>query len=437
MGYVEIAASAMTGKNPDNDQHKMVILKDIAELVMGQSPPGSTYNTDGDGIPFFQGVKDFTSRHPIPRVYCTRPTRFAEPNDILISVRAPIGRVNIADQHCAIGRGLAVVRPHSESDAPFIEYQIKNMAHVWNAIDGGGSVFGNATKQDLLTLPLYWPDEGQRKTISRTARTLDDKVELNHRMGNTLEEIARALFKSWFVDFDPVRAKMQGQWRQGESLPGLPADLHSLFPDGLVGSELGEVPEGWLAGTLGQVIEVNPPRKIRRGKMANHVGMAALPTSGPHVTSWASRAYTSGSRFTLADTLLARITPSLENGKTGFVDFLDSDEIGWGSTEFVVLRSKHPWPPALAYLLARDPGFRDYAISNMTGTSGRQRVPAETLVDYRFAVPPDRVAVAFGKIIQPWFECMTWINRESMTLATLRDTLLPRLISGDVRVEVT
>ena len=83
--------------------------------------------------------------------------------------------------------------------------------------------------------------------------TLDDKIELNRRMNETLEAMARALFKSWFVDFEPVRAKMEGRWRRGESLPGLPADLYDLFPDRLAPSELGEIPEGWEVRTLWEV----------------------------------------------------------------------------------------------------------------------------------------------------------------------------------------
>ena len=328
-----------------------------------------------------------------------------------------------------------VVRAIEGVDQGFLYYIMASEPFVDFATAGSeGTRMPRAQWEHVSRYEVSFPSLSEQRAIAHVLGTLDDKIELNRRMGSTLEEMARELFKAWFVDFDPVRAKMEGHWRRGESFPGLPADLRYLFPDRLVGSELGDIPEGWLVGKLGQVMEVNPPRKIKRGQMATHVGMAALPTSGPHVTSWTRRAYTSGSRFTLADTLLARITPSLENGKTGFVDFLNGGEMGWGSTEFVVLRSKHPWPPTLAYLLARDPSFRDHAISNMTGTSGRQRVPAETLVDYRLVVPPDNVAVEFGRITQPWFELMTWINRESTTLATLRDTLLPRLVSGNVRV---
>ena len=94
------------------------------------------------------------------------------------------------------------------------------------------------------------PPLSEQRTIAHVLGTLDDKIELNRRMNETLEAMARALFKSWFVDFDPVRAKLEGRWRRGESLPGLPADLYHLFPNRLVPSELGEIPEGWTMGVL-------------------------------------------------------------------------------------------------------------------------------------------------------------------------------------------
>ena len=103
---------------------------------------------------------------------------------------------------------------------------------------------------------LLVPDESEQRRIAHILGTLDDKIELNRRMNRTLEEMARALFKSWFVDFTPVRPKMDGRWRRGQSLPGLPADLYDLFPDRLAPSELGEIPAGWMVKALGEVISV-------------------------------------------------------------------------------------------------------------------------------------------------------------------------------------
>ena len=107
---------------------------------------------------------------------------------------------------------------------------------------------------DHLTVPI--PSLPTQRAIAHALGTLDDKIELNRRMNETLEAMARALFKSWFVDFDPVRAKMEGRWRRGQSLPGLPAHLYDLSPDRLVDSESGEIPEGWEVGVLNDAIEI-------------------------------------------------------------------------------------------------------------------------------------------------------------------------------------
>jgi type I restriction enzyme S subunit len=134
------------------------------------------------------------------------------------------------------------------------------------------------------------------------------------------------------------------------------------------------------------------------------------------------------------DTLVARITPCLENGKTAFVDCLQSNEIAWGSTEFIVLRPYPPLPPEFAYCLARDDGFREFAIQSMTGSSGRQRVPAESLNHFQMARPSAALAEAFAARVQPYFRRIRAAADESRTLAALRDTLLPKLLTGEMRV---
>lgn len=134
------------------------------------------------------------------------------------------------------------------------------------------------------------------------------------------------------------------------------------------------------------------------------------------------------------DTLVARITPCLENGKTAFVDFLDDGQIAWGSTEYIVLRPKPPLPPVFAYCLARTGEFRDFAIQNMTGTSGRQRVAPTAMDHFQIAMPSESAAVCFGEIVHPVFNCIRAGMDESRKLAVMRDYLLPKLLSGEVRV---
>jgi type I restriction enzyme S subunit len=277
-----------------------------------------------------------------------------------------------------------------------------------------------------ITLPV--PPLSEQRAIAQILGTLDDKIELNRRMSETLEAIAQALFKSWFVDFDAVRAKAEGR----DS--GLPQALADLFPDSLEASELGEIPSGWPVARLPDVIEVNPPRELKKGDVAPYLDMANMPTRGHSPDEVIPRPFGSGMRFINGDTLLARITPCLENGKTAYVDFLEDGQVGWGSTEYIVLRPKPPRSREFAYCLARSNEFREFAIQSMTGSSGRQRVPAESLSHYLVVDPGKEIAERFGKAVGPLFSRASSAARESRTLAALRDALLPRLVSGEMRV---
>jgi type I restriction enzyme S subunit len=243
--------------------------------------------------------------------------------------------------------------------------------------------------------------------------------------------MARALFKSWFVDFDPVHAKAERR----DS--GLPKPLADLFPDSFEDSELGEIPKGWRIAPLPEIIEVNPTRELRKGVVAPYLDMANMPTRGHSAGEVVERAFGSGMRFVNGDTLVARITPCLENGKTAFVDFLAEGQVGWGSTEYIVLQPKPPLPDEFAYCLARSAEFRDFAIQSMTGSSGRQRVPAESLSHFRVVAAPKPIAELFGRLIKPIFERTGAATNEGRSLAALRDALLPKLISGELRVKDT
>ena len=132
---------------------------------------------------------------------------------------------------------------------------------------------------------------------------------------------------------------------------------------------------------------------------------------------------------------MARITPCLENGKTAFIQSLTDDTVGWGSTEFIVLRAKAPVPAAVTYLLARDPAFRAHAIQSMTGTSGRQRARTEALASYPVSIPDEGVWLALAGLIEPMFDRIRANGEESRTLAQTRDLLLPKLMSGEIRVK--
>jgi type I restriction enzyme S subunit len=302
-----------------------------------------------------------------------------------------------------------------------------------------GSAQKALTIDSLRNLSVQLPSFAQQKNIAVVLRALDDKIELNRRMNATLEAMARALFQSWFMDFDPVRAKLDGEGfnsprlqREGQ---GFESPYLHLFPDSFQDSELGHIPKGWTAQRLPDAIEVNPRRSLKGGTSAPYLDMKNLPTQGHSADEVIDREFSSGTKFQNGDTLLARITPCLENGKTGYVDFLEDGQVGWGSTEYIVLCPKPPLPPQYGYLLARSDALRTHAIQNMTGTSGRQRVPSECFNTFWLAVPPLDVARRFDELTAPLMAKIKANSNESRTLATLRDTLLPKLLSGELRVD--
>ena len=319
------------------------------------------------------------------------------------------------------------VTPEDGIDSVFFYYLLRYLKpnFVGIARNKQTTGLGHVTKRDLENLEVAYPKLPEQRAIAHILGTLDDKIELNRRMSATLESMARALFKAWFADFEPVRAKAEGHE------PDLPPDLAALFPNRLLETEHGEVPEGWQFVRLPEVFEINPTRSLKKNVPAPYLGMANMPTNGHAPDEVVQRPFGSGMRFMHGDTLVARITPCLENGKTAFVDFLQDAQIGWGSTEYIVLRPKPPWPEEAGYLLARDQRFRDFAIQGMTGTSGRQRVPASALDHFQFVSPTPEILPAFGSAVKPWFARSNAAVREARTLAALRDTLLPKLISGE------
>ena len=405
-----------------------VKLPEVAEIVMGQSPPGSTYNDAGYGLPFYQGVKDFNYRHPVPRVYCSEPKRVAQPNDIMISVRAPIGRVNVADTPCAIGRGLAVIRPYDADDTRYLEYLLRHIEGDWMVLEGGGSVFGNATKKDLHALRVRWPHQEERQVIAHVLGTLDDKIEVNQQMNYTLEEMAQTLFKSWFVDFDPVRAKMEGRWGPGESLPGLPAELYSLFPDHLVDSELGPIPEGWRVKALDEIsafrngLALQKHRPTQGEDRLPVVKIAQLREGRAGKKEWASAGITSECIiedgdvvFSWSGSLMVKIWCG---GRAALNQHL-----------FKVTSSKYPKWFYLHWTLAHLDSFRRIAAGKAT-TMGH--IKRQHLSESLCTVPSDLVL----KSLSVFFESLVTKNItnqvQARCLESMRDTLLPRLMSGQM-----
>ncbi|ODV49888.1 type I restriction enzyme S subunit [Methanohalophilus euhalobius] len=163
-------------------------LKDICEINMGQSPPGKTYNENGEGTPFYQGITDFGFRFPTRRIYCTEPKKFAEKNDVLLSVRAPVGSLNISNERCAIGRGLAALRL-KENHGSFLYYLLLSTKHRWSIFESGGTVFSSINKSNISEFELVIPPDDLISKFNNLILSKDEQIFYSTVQNNSLSQI--------------------------------------------------------------------------------------------------------------------------------------------------------------------------------------------------------------------------------------------------------
>lgn len=354
-------------------------------------------------------------------------------DDVVLTSEAPLGEVAYIsnDVDWVLGQRLFAIR--SKKDILYGKYlyyllQTKNVKdEILNRATGTTVTGIRQSELRLITIPL--PPLPMQQRIADILGALDDKIELNRRMNATLEAMARALFKSWFVDFDPVHAKAAGQ------PTGLPAHIDALFPSAFVDSPLGQIPQGWGVQAVNQIININPSTSLRAGTLAPFVSMNMLPTSGYSITDRVYDKYVGGTKFINGDVLLARITPSLENGKTAIIDFLNDGQVGFGSTEFIIMREKDAIKTPFIACLARLESFRDHCIQSMTGSTGRQRVDNSCFDNFLMAIPnSNEVLHQFSLQTSTYFRQISHNTEQIRTLTALRDTLLPKLLSGEVDV---
>lgn len=343
-----------------------------------------------------------------------------ERNDIVLTTRGTVGNVafyndKVPFNNIRINSGMVILRADTSKYISDFVYWMLRSNYIQNQIEAIRT--GSAQPQLPITImrniEVVKPALSKQKVIAATISALDDTIELNNQINKKLEEMAQSIFKSWFVDFEPFKDEE--------------------FEE----SELGLIPKGWRVVNLPEMIAINPIRQLRRGTVASYVEMKNIPDNYARIRNWDNREYRqSGAKFKNGDVLMARITPCLENGKTAYVDFLAEREIGWGSTEYIVLAPKELISGLFIYFLARSEWFRDYAIASMTGTSGRQRVPTSCFDSYKITIPEKDVLNQFNLIVKTFFALMKKNDLESKILINIRDSLLPKLMSGEIRVPV-
>lgn len=320
-----------------------------------------------------------------------------QPGDIIITREAPIGDVGMIPENteCCLGQRMVLLRANqSVCDNFYLLYSLQSLyvQHQISWSEGTGTTVSNLRIPHLEQIQIpYLPLEQQAK-ISSVLRALEEKIENNRRLNDNLQQQA-----------------------------------FSVFDNLIANAENNDY-------TVSDYAFLNPKRTLAKNQVARSIDMSQLSTSGAFPSGWEMKPFNGGMRFTNGDTLLARITPCLENGKTAFIDFLDDGEVAFGSTEYIVLAPKNDTPPEMLYCLARYPAFVDYAVKNMNGSSGRQRVSAETVGQYRLPLFDKHSLVLFKEVVSPMFLKMRYNSLENMRLAELRDALLPKLMSGEIDV---
>lgn len=301
----------------------------------------------------------------------------------------------------------------------------------------GGSALPYLTIEALSKLEIAVPALPEQKAVAHVLGTLDDKIELNRRMNETLEAMAHSMFKAWFVDFEPVRAKMDGRWKRGQSLPGLPAYLYELFPDGFVDSELGEIPEGWRVSTIGKEVTVC-------GGSTPSTKEPEFWKSGQHC--WATPKDLSALKFPvlldtdrkITDAGLAKISSGLLPVGTVLlssrapIGYLAIAEVPTAINQgFIAMKCDGALPNVFVLPWCRE--SMDAIVGNANGSTF-QEISKSNFRPLRVVVPSNPVLASFTRSADSLHRQLAENEREARSLAKLRDTLLPKLISGELRV---
>ena len=320
------------------------------------------------------------------------------------------------------------VKDFKENHRRFCYYLLKSLNFSQFNV---GSGVPTLNRNHILPSLVRLPPIREQRAIAHILGTLDDKIELNRRMNETLEGMARAMFKAWFVDFEPVRAKMEGRWRRGESLAGLPAELYDAFPERLVDSELGEIPEGWRIGSFGEVAS-HPKRSVPSERMSPttpYIALEHMPKRCISLVEWgfAEGVQSNKHEFKKREILFGKLRPYFH--KVGIAPF-----DGVCSTDIVVIKPLSEVWLGLVFCCAFSDEFVEHTNAGSTGTK-MPRTSWSEMARYRIALPSEEIAEVFNRLICSFVDKIISAVHESRTLVSIRDVLLPKLISGELRMK--
>ncbi len=364
--------------------------------------------------------------------------------DIVYSRRGDVERRALVRSHedgWLCGTGCLRVRlGETGVDPHYASYYLGHPSvREWIVRHAHGATMPNLNTSILSACPLLVPPQREQRAIARVLGTLDDKIEVNAKMSETLEEIARTIFKWWFVDFGPVRAKAEGRD------PGLPKSLSDLFPSRFVQSELGSIPEGWSVRSLGEVSDCVRGRAYKSSQLDDSptalVTLKSFRRQGgyraeglkPYTGPFKPEQVVTPGEVVVACTDVTQAADVV--GRPAIVERNPLFESLVASLDVLVVRPRaSSFKASYLYALLSDESFVSHAYAYTSGTTvlhlDRKCVPA-----YHFVSPSDEVLSAFTDIVDLVRERTASIREENQTLSAMRDSLLPKLISGEVRLD--
>ena len=380
---------------------KKIHISDIGKIITGKTPRTSVAeNYDGD-IPFLTPSDDL-SHKSAPRTTKTLTEKglnevrncLLPPRSICVScIGSDLGKVVMTIEPTVTNQQFNSIIPNKNFNADFVYYLMTLVGRELNYLSKTSTAVPIINKSSFSNYEVEVPDLETQEKIASILSSLDSKIELNRRINDNLELQAQLLFDNLIDASD---------WSTTQFL-----------------SELSEI---------------NPPRKLSKGEYAPFVEMSNMPTSGSFPSRIDYKEYNGGMKFRNGDTIMARITPCLENGKAAYVNFLKENEIGFGSTEYIVLSPKKTISSSFLYFLVRNKEFVDYAVKHMNGSSGRQRVSGDTIGNYQLPILDRNKLSIFIAIADRTLSKIRQNSFEILNLAKQRDTLLPKLMSGELKI---
>lgn len=332
---------------------------------------------------------------------------------------------------CGTGAIRLRVAPNDELDPTYLSLVLTNEASVeWFKFHAIGATMPNLNEGIIRSFPLSLPPLSEQRAIAQTLSALDDKIDVDRQISATLEAMAKELFGAWFVDFHPVRSKVDGRALT------LSQSLADLFPATFEDSDLGPTPRGWKVGRFRDIVELVrdqcfPPSKPNT--LFRHFSIPAFDSQQVPRVEYGKNIKSLKWVVPKGVILLAKLNPEIE--RVWLVD-VPANELSICSTEFVVLRERAPYTLSYAYSLTRSRYFRRQLEGLVTGTSkSHQRAQVNSILNIPIVVPPLQIIAAFDRLVDGFLSRVLQCRREGETLAGLRDALLPKLVSGKLQLD--